>query len=939
MVLDNVDDRKGFFDDSPSSSKALRDYVPQCSHGTILYTTRNRDIGIDLSLDRDPIFVPSMQIEEARSLLGKRIRAQGTDEEQIELLEELVYLPLAIAQAVAFMVKRNKCISEYMKMYRQSESTRVKLLGQRFNYHGREARPLESVVTTWWISFNSINAENHRAADLLGIMSYMDYQDIPFSLLIADDEDEFDFEEAMGLLEAFSLITLDTKRYFCSVHRLVAVAVQGWLAEYANDRNERAALALHIVYDRFPDGFFESWTTCRAYLPHAESVLRYSTAQGDKTVFQERASLLLSMSTYLRMQGQFEASQLAAEESVRLFEILHGREHEDTLDSIASYAYTIHKRGKYHESVALHREVLAGREKVLGYDHRNTLESLNALGSDLQTLGLYKEAETLHRRELSGKKKMLDDNPDSDPRIESDYLIALNNVARVLASQGRYDEAEKIHRDALERSESALGRFHPGSFITRGELAGTVRDQGRLAEAEEMYIALLHDRTGLLGEKHYDTLISLGNLALVKARRGQHKEAEELNKRALEIQMETLGENHPSTINEMHNLACCAFDRAGYEEAENAFRKCLKSQNVALGSTHPHTLNTRRNIAETMRKQEKYDEAEMEDRQTLKICDEMTENRETEMAATLENIGDGFGQQYRYKEAEPARRQELELRTTVGGDKSPKTIACLSKLGIALSSQEKWEEASPIYQRVLEYQSTVLGWEDKETLRTLWNLALSYREPGLFELAERNFTQLLELQNKVFGSTEAICLDTLMQISWVLQQQKKYAESEQSYRKLLKLVAERQGLGKEWSGETMMVLNNLASVLKYQDNVSDEASQMLWTVYETRRRELGPEHSLTMKSLWFLADHSRDQGKEEEAYQLFRRLRKLGHPDLNGGDNEDGRWEDGEEEADQLERQDLESEEHEHDQQGVSTRDTDRDTGISDPNIQIIDHE
>ena len=41
------------------------------------------------------------------------------------------------------------------------------------------------------------------------MMSFMDQQGIPCSLLIADEEDEFNFEEAMGLLEAFSLITLE----------------------------------------------------------------------------------------------------------------------------------------------------------------------------------------------------------------------------------------------------------------------------------------------------------------------------------------------------------------------------------------------------------------------------------------------------------------------------------------------------------------------------------------------------------------------------------------------------------------------------------------------------------------------------------------------------------------------------------------------------------
>ncbi|KAK4693112.1 hypothetical protein P7C71_g4225, partial [Lecanoromycetidae sp. Uapishka_2] len=365
-------------------------------------------------------------------------------------------------------------------------------------------------------------------------------------------------------------------------------------------------------------------------------------------------------------------------------------------------------------------------------------------------------------RELRGKKEWLDNNSDGDRRVESDYLIALNNVARVLASQGKYEEAEKLHREALERSELIIG-----------ELAGTIRDQGRLAEAEEMYIALLHDRTEMLGEQHYDTVISLANLATVKARRGQHQEAEELCKRAFQIRMQTLGEHHPDTIHEMHNLACCAFERASYEEAETGFHKCLEFQNVVLGPTHPLTLHTRRNHAEAMKQLGKYQEAEVEDRQTLEFCKNLTENKEAEMAATLENIGNGLGQQGKYVEAEPIRRQELELQTAISGEKSPKTIACLNRLGIALSSQEKYMEVIPIWQRVLEYRAAVLGWDNGDTQRTLWNLALAYKDTNQFQLAEGIYRQLWDLQERIHGPAKVKTLETLIQLSWNTENREK----------------------------------------------------------------------------------------------------------------------------------------------------------------------
>ena len=870
MIMDNVDDR-GFFEGLTSTGKTLREYVPQSRNGTIIYTTRNRDIGIDLSLERDPIFVPSMELEEARELLGKRIRAESTKEEQLELLDALVYLALAISQAVAFMAKRNKSVTEYMKLYRQSESARIKLLGHSFSSHGREARPLESVVTTWWISFNHIKSENPRAAELLSMMSSMDNQNIPFALLKRDDEETFDFEEAMGLLEAFSLVQLDPKRSACTVHRLVTVAVQCWLTEFEDKRGTLAGQALKTVADKFPYGFFESWSTCRLYLPHAEAVLRSTSFESKNFVLLARATLLLNMSSYFRMQGQYEASQRGAEESMHLFERLYGREHEDTLSSIANYAYSLHRRGHYQQAVDLQREVLCAREKLLGYGHRATLESLNGLGSDLQVLGLYKEAEEIHRKELKEKQKLLKRNP-GDRGLEADAIIALENVARVLSSQGRYGEAEVLQRQALEKSISVNGYYHPNTFIGRGELAGTVRDQERFSEAEAMYEQLLEDRRKTLGERHHDTLITLSNMATVKARLGKKQESEKLYREALKIELETLGQHHPSTINTLHNLACCSSDRGDHKEAESGFRRCLNSQNATIGPNHLDTIRTRHNLSATLREVQKLEEAECLARETLDLCDSMQENKDTERVEALDRLARIIADQKRFEEAEHLRRKELELRLETQGESHPDTIFCRNHLAFVLVNQGKNEEAALIHSDVLTYRYTIHGREHAETLDTLWNLALCYRDLEQFELAEAKFQELVDIHSEVHGPESDAALDSLVQLSWALQQQKKYAESEENYRKALK--TRLLGLGPE-NPMTLMIMNNLSSVLKYQDKCCEEITILQCHVYETRSRVLGSTHELSIRSLKFLADHLQDQGKNDEADALYEKYNDL----------------------------------------------------------------
>ncbi|KAM0803118.1 hypothetical protein BDR22DRAFT_801976 [Usnea florida] len=823
MIVDNVDDRNMFFDTLNDAGKALREYIPQSSRGSILYTTRNRDIGMDLALDRAPITVPSMDAQEAQALLGQRIIAETPETEQLELLEELVYLPLAIAQAAAFMAKRRKSVAEYIKHYRGSESTRIRLLGQRFNYHGREARPLESVVTTWWISFNYIKTENPRAAELLSIMSFLDRQGIPFSLLIADEENEFEFEEAMGLLEAFSLVTLDTHRCECNVHGLVTVAVRAWLSEYEDKGAAIAARVLETVSEKFPEGFFDSWSTCRIYFPHAEAVLSSSVGVQASSL-HARASLLLSMSTFLNEQGKYKASELRATESMEIFERLYGSEHPETLSAIASYAKTMTRRGRYQRAIHLQRQVLKSREKVLGIGHRATLDSLNALGCDLQRLGHYKEAEEIHRRELMEKQKFLEEQPE-DTGMQEDIIIAMDNVARVLSHQRRFMEAEQLHRQALHKGEILVGRLHPYVLITREELAGTFRDQNRLDEAEQMYEALVKDRLQLLGERHPHTLIAQTNLADVLDRQGNGQKADDIYREALRIYQETLGVDDLYTVNVMHFLACSASKRNEHLQAVVEFKSVLELQKKSIGTTHPETMVTRRNLARTLRRSGDFEQADKLDDETL------------------------------------------DLSRLASGEDEKGIRDCLNALAFLLGEQGKYNEAEPIFKQILDQRTRQYGPEHKETLETLWDLALTYLNQENFVDAEGSYTQLVDIQSKTLGTDHPSTLDSLMKLAWVLQNLQKYPQSEESYRFSL----ETCGKVLDPEDPDMLLLeSNLALVLKYQDHESQEITLLLRHVYETRVKNSGPDDHLARYSRSLLADHLQDLGQHDEAEILYR---------------------------------------------------------------------
>jgi len=292
MIVDNADDPSVFShqgdgsaskDGSSSSApqaNSLSDFLPQSPSGSILITSRNRELAYKLTESTsDIIKVNPMDQGHALALLRKKLGTDLERDDEVELLQTLDYMPLAITQAAAYISQRapRTTVSRYLQDLLRGDKERASLLKKDVGDSRRDGRASNSIIATWQISFEHIRQNKPSAARLLSLMSLFDRQGIPESLLnhrYQEDDVEDDFEDDIHILSSYSLIGMNVDGNVFEMHRLVQFSTKAWL-EINSELEKWKEQYIKVIDEAFPVGRYENWKTCLDLFPHAENVLAY----------------------------------------------------------------------------------------------------------------------------------------------------------------------------------------------------------------------------------------------------------------------------------------------------------------------------------------------------------------------------------------------------------------------------------------------------------------------------------------------------------------------------------------------------------------------------------------------------------------------------------------------------------------------------------------
>ena len=567
MVIDNVDIADTLFHEQVNG-RTLAEYIPQTQRGSLLYTSRNRDVAVDILHGGDPIHVGPMSPDEAHRLLNAVERPESEEADISNLLRELEYIPLAITQAAAFMSKRHKSAGQYLGLFRGSDSAKAQLLAHEFVDHGREARSRESVARTWMISFAHIGDINPRAAEMLSLMSCYDQQSIPPFLFRNENEDEIDFDEAVELLLAFSLIRVASTGTTYSMHRLVQIAMTTWLSmNSALTETKYNLRALSMVTVQYPD--FDAVSTlspeylfqAETMLTHAEKVLAYAISNPDKQHTLNRAELSYKMATYFFTRGRFKEAESRLKEACTLQSARLGPTHPLTVRSTLWLGCVYFNEADYGACEKVIFPLWESIVEDVGREYQ-VRQITRILVHVLIKKEEYDLTESVIKRSIS---KLQDPT-----RVSTGWLLYHYLLGRLYMSQGHDAEAKRslyliIHACGLE----------PTRLNVQDVMSCVQRN-----EEVTFQLAL-------------DTLVTL---AVLLEEEGQPGEAELIAQILVDVCEEVHGAMDLVTIGSVSALAQAQENLKKYESAGLMYQRAYRDSETCYGPSHPKTLNYKQEV-------------------------------------------------------------------------------------------------------------------------------------------------------------------------------------------------------------------------------------------------------------------------------------------------------------------------------------------------------
>jgi tetratricopeptide (TPR) repeat protein len=579
--------------DDLAISVALDDRLwPAGPAGRVLFTTA--DPGTLATRQARPVFLGPFARREALNYLVGRL-TMDLDQRQgaIDLIAELGYQPLALAQASAVITGSELTCHGYREHFagRRDEATLAA--------GGRE--PAVAAIT-WGLSLDHADLMAAGPAQpLLVLAALLDGNEIPGPVFATRAARDYCADGAGGitgqaitaglaLLAGAGLLSVDQEAPTVRISWPVQAAVRAAMPD-AMLRGAVLAAASALL---------EAWPVENSELAGAaEERLARGLRSCVGSLRPVAGPLLWQGGCHpllLRAGRSLDAARLTgpamsyweelAADSVRLL----GHDHPATSGINERLARAYLAGGQAPKAISLLQAIRLARADRLGPDHVGTLEITRSLGQALISAGQFDDAVAV----LAQAAESWARSPDANG-IGS--LTAREDLAAAYRGGGDAASAIALYRDAVAERERLQGPRHADTLAARQRLAEAYLADDQAKQAITQYERVISDREKSLGSDHMLTIAARGALGAAYHSAGRMAAAIRLAERTRTEYTKVLGPDHPDTLAACVNLAHAYYGVGRVTDAERLLRQTIERCELSLPDFDPLTVAARGSLA------------------------------------------------------------------------------------------------------------------------------------------------------------------------------------------------------------------------------------------------------------------------------------------------------------------------------------------------------
>jgi tetratricopeptide (TPR) repeat protein len=617
--------------DDLTGTADLAGLLPQGPAGRVLVTARH---GVSLPGGSGAVDWP-VGVFSAHEALAYVLAWLPSDPDQrvgaVDLIEDLGYHPLALAQAMSNIASSGMSCRDYRDRFarRKAEISRP---------DGPEPAP---VAVTWTLSLEFADQLRPEglAQPCLALAALLDGKGIPGSVFDAPAAREYiaasgragrsgpEPSDGLANLQRVGLVSVDPGPAGPMVRLSGQVKAAAMAAMPEEMRYRAGTAAAHALLQAWPPGdqppsLAQAFRSVAVSLRHAAPDALFAGEYHPVLLRAGRsldtARLTGASIAYwqdiavtggrllgtghpgtLEAWGMLGRALLAAgraDEAIGLCEQVlngytstHGPDHPGAVATRAELGRALLAAGRPGDAVAAFENVARVHDRGQGSGDLDSMSARCGLADAYRAAGRMKDAIRLYERVLASRERLQTDG-------QPDTMTIRISLAHCYRAAGRLKDALPQYQRALTDRERALGPAHPDTIAARASLASAYHSARRLKEAIPLYERVLEDRSRLDGANHRDTIAARGNLASAYHSAGRLAAAIQIYEQTVAGFQQVLGPDHPDTLASRANLAQAYYTVGRLSEAVGLLREVVASCERALPASHSLTEIVRESL-------------------------------------------------------------------------------------------------------------------------------------------------------------------------------------------------------------------------------------------------------------------------------------------------------------------------------------------------------